>query len=110
MRSAALVVLVLALAGCARSTPIVDEVQSAEVSREGRLLTVVVLHGTCEEGARRLTIEETPMEVRIRSDGARALSGTCVDMGVHTQLSARLDKPLGDRLLVDVSDGRPVAP
>jgi hypothetical protein len=105
---AATVALLLALTACAGSTPLVDDVATARVSDDGRSLTVTVLHGVCEEGARRLTVTEAADEVRVRVDGARALSGDCRSLGVLTELTARLDEPLGERVLVDDSDGGPV--
>jgi hypothetical protein len=101
-------VVVIALTGCTGSTPLVDPIQSARVSEDGRRLTVSVLHGACEEGERRLTVTERQHVVRVRVDGARALSGDCTAIGLITELSATLDRPLGDRAVVDDSTGKPV--
>lgn len=103
-------VLLLTLAACAGSTPLVDDVQNVQVSDDGRVLTVTVLHGRCEEGTRRFTLTETAQEVRLRSDGARALTGDCNDIGLMTELTGRLDRPLGTRVLVDDSDDAAVEP
>jgi hypothetical protein len=99
---------VMALTGCANSTPLVDEVQSVEV--DDQRVTVTVLHGVCEDGERRLELTETQDAVRLRVSGARELPGDCVDMGVITTLTARLDAPLGERALVDASTDRVVDP
>jgi len=101
-------VMLLTLTACAGSTPLVDDVENARLSDDGRSLTVTVLQGVCEEGARRLTVTEAADEVRVRVDGARVLSGDCRSLGVLSELTAQLDEPLGERVLVDDSDGEPV--
>lgn len=109
MRHVELVVLLLVLTACARSTPVVDDIDSVRVSPDGRSLTVTVVHGVCEKGARRLTVVESARDVRVRVDGARALPGECIGMGVQDQLTGRLGASLGQRTVIDDSDDEPVA-
>lgn len=108
MRTTAVVLLALLMAGCGGSTPIVDRVESARISDDGARITVTVLHGRCEEGTRALTVQESDEQVRVRVDGARSASGACADIGVVEQLSARLSRPLGERVVVDDGYDTPV--
>ncbi|WP_188114076.1 hypothetical protein, partial [Streptomyces apricus] len=77
------------------------------VSRDGRGVTVWARHGSCDEGPA-VDVLETGDSV-VLSPWVRGRSdGLCTaDLRIE-EVTVRLDRPVGDRLLLDASTGRPV--
>ena len=84
--------------------------QLMEVSGDGRTVTVLAHHGSCDDGPR-----VKPLE----SDGSVVLSATvaygnqdpaqaCAAVALTKKVKVELDRPLGDRILLDAFMGRPV--
>lgn len=95
---AILMVLSLALTGC--SSWQAADVKEAWRSPGGTRLSLLI--GTCNARLRS-RVEETEREVRVLVTARGARGGDCAD--AHTIF---LSEPLGDRLLIDESDGEPV--
>ncbi|KUL20516.1 hypothetical protein [Streptomyces regalis] len=78
-----------------------------EVTEDGRSVTVLAHHGACDDG---------PAVDVLETDGSVVLSGYIVGTsdGVCTlellakKVTVKLDRPLGDRILLDAFTGRPV--
>ncbi|WP_128434959.1 hypothetical protein [Streptomyces cyaneus] len=78
-----------------------------EVAADGRSVTVLAHHGACDDG---------PVVDVLETDGSVVLSGRMVGTsdGVCTlqllakKVTVKLDRPLGDRILLDAFTGRPV--
>lgn len=75
-------------------------------SREGEVVTLVGIHGACDE-VQPAQAEETPREVRVRVP-LRVDGRDCVDIGLTLVTDLRLDAPLGDRRLLDARTGDPL--
>jgi hypothetical protein len=81
--------------------------QLVEVAEDGRSVTVLAHHGSCDDG---------PAVEALETDGSVVLSGYVVgrkDGPCTADLRAKkvtveLDRPLGDRILLDAFTGRPV--
>ena len=82
--------------------------QLVEVSGDGRTVTVLAQHGACDDGLRVRALE---------TDGSVVLSATvadvesdlpCIASMESTKVSVELKQPVGDRVLLDASRGRPV--
>ncbi|NEC89349.1 hypothetical protein [Streptomyces sp. SID12501] len=82
--------------------------QLVEVSEDGRSVTVVAYHGSCDDG---------PAVDALETDGSVVLSASIVggDTGAictsdlrGEKVTVKLDRPLGDRVLLDAFMGRPL--
>ncbi|MFJ9173539.1 hypothetical protein [Streptomyces sp. NPDC102360] len=78
------------------------------VSADGRAVTVVAMHGVCDDG---------PAVEALETRGSVVLSATvtgqdddrvCTKQGKLKPVEVRLSKPLGDRVLLDAHSGRPI--
>ncbi|MDF3148392.1 MULTISPECIES: hypothetical protein [unclassified Streptomyces] len=78
-----------------------------EVAADGRSVTVLAHHGACDDG---------PAVDVLETDGSVVLSGYIVGTGdgpctlqlLAKKVTVKLDRPLGDRILLDAFTGRPV--
>ncbi|MFI1352632.1 hypothetical protein ACH4TV_03425 [Streptomyces sp. NPDC020898] len=79
-----------------------------EVSEDGRTVTVLAQHGSCDDGPRVDALE---------TDGSVALSatvayveqeGACTADMKSKKVKVELERPVGDRILLDAYKGRPV--
>ncbi|AZQ32722.1 hypothetical protein EJ357_04085 [Streptomyces cyaneochromogenes] len=80
-----------------------------EVAKDGRSVTVHAFHGSCDDGPRVDALE---------TDGSVVLSAyvvdtkddglPCTDDLRTRKVTVQLDRPLGDRILLDAFTGRPV--
>lgn len=98
LAAAVLIVLSLVCTGC-------SSWQDADVKEGWRSpggTRISLLIGTCNARLRS-RVEETEREVRVLVSARNGETGDCAD--AHTIL---LSEPLGDRLLIDESDGEPV--
>ncbi|MFZ3592665.1 hypothetical protein [Streptomyces sp. BH104] len=79
-----------------------------EVSADGRTVTVVALHGVCDDGPRVDALESRGSVVLSASVTGRDEGRVCTKQGKLERVEVRLRKPLGDRVLLDAHSGSPV--
>ncbi|MER7172558.1 hypothetical protein [Streptomyces mesophilus] len=86
-----------------------DQVQQVlEFSVDARTLTVLSTHGDCDDGPRVAVFEDGDSVVLSGSVAGVKTDGPCT-MALRTKkVTVRLDRPVGDRILLDASTGRPV--
>ncbi|WP_420000220.1 hypothetical protein [Streptomyces boninensis] len=78
------------------------------ISVDGRSVTVTALHGSCDEGPI-VTALETPSAVVLSpSVKNRDKSGLCTKQATTRSVTVKLDRPVGDRVLLDALTGKPV--
>lgn len=85
-----------------------EYIQVVHVSPDGCSVQALVEHGACERGRRRIEVNESPAEVRLRVLGARPTGGTCIAVLIRSRLTARLATPLGTRRILDWTGERPL--
>ncbi|MFD7090924.1 hypothetical protein ACFV94_24430 [Streptomyces sp. NPDC059896] len=78
-----------------------------EVAGDGRSVTVVANHGSCDDGPA-VDVLETSDSVVLSASVVGAKDGPCTADLHHEELTVRLDRPVGDRILLDAFTGRPV--
>ncbi|MEV5611204.1 hypothetical protein [Streptomyces sp. NPDC052225] len=79
------------------------------ISADGRSVTVVALHGVCDDGPL-VDVRETSGSVVLTAsveDDAKD-RGLCTAQGKLEQVTVELARPVGDRVLLDGITGRPV--
>ncbi|MFJ9085201.1 hypothetical protein ACIRL3_22560 [Streptomyces sp. NPDC102384] len=79
-----------------------------QVSADGRSVTVVALHGVCDDGPRVDVLETRGSVVLSAFVTGRAGERLCTKQGKLERVEVRLRKPLGDRVLLDAHSGSPV--
>ncbi|MFD7292118.1 hypothetical protein ACFV9W_02430 [Streptomyces sp. NPDC059897] len=79
-----------------------------EVSDDGRTVTVVALHGLCDDGPAVDALESHGSVVLSASVTGQAEDSVCTTQGKLERVEVRLRKPLGDRVLLDAHSGSPV--
>ncbi|MFG3410176.1 hypothetical protein [Streptomyces sp. NPDC048142] len=81
-----------------------------EASSDGRRLTVVAGHGSCDNGPVVTTLETTGSVVLIGDVDVREGSedAICTKELLARQATVKLDEPLRDRVLLDATTGRPI--
>ncbi|NGN91728.1 hypothetical protein G5C66_03100 [Nocardioides sp. KC13] len=86
------------------------EVRDAETGGDPRVLVVtyVALGPPCDTPTR-VTVEENESTVTLRAWAKKGPGGVCLLAGQLLTAEVSLDKPLGDREVVDGRDGQPVA-
>ncbi|WP_107097894.1 hypothetical protein [Streptomyces atriruber] len=75
---------------------------------DGRSVTVIALHGACDDGAVVDARETTGSVVLAAAVKDRQEGGLCTDQAKMQQVTVALDRPVGDRVLLDAHTGRPV--
>ncbi|RYJ25250.1 hypothetical protein CU044_4135 [Streptomyces sp. L-9-10] len=78
-----------------------------EVARDGRSVTVMANHGSCDDGPA-VDVLETSDGVVLSAYAVGTKDGPCTADLRHEELTVRLDRPVGDRILLDAYTGRPV--
>ncbi|MFF2847453.1 hypothetical protein ACFVT5_14100 [Streptomyces sp. NPDC058001] len=79
-----------------------------QISADGRSVTVVALHGVCDDGPV-VDVLETPDSVVLSASVKDRKDGdTCTKQGKLQEVTVQLDRPAGDRVLLDGVTGRPV--
>ena len=110
-----LALLVLVLAGCGAQGSAPDaggtsrgyaSLEGFRVSADGRRLTLVGIHGACDE-VLAAAVDETPHEVRV-SVPLDLKDGVCPAVGLQLEAAAALASPLGERDVVDDRTGDPL--
>ncbi|MFI5664894.1 hypothetical protein [Streptomyces sp. NPDC051684] len=78
------------------------------VSADGRTVTVVALHGVCDDGPAVAALETRGSVVLSASVTGRDDDHVCTKQGKLERVEVRLRKPLGDRVLLDAHSGSPL--
>ncbi|WP_329614430.1 transposase [Streptomyces brevispora] len=78
------------------------------MSADGRSVAVVALHGVCDKGPAVDVLETRGSVVLSASVKAPAEGGHCTKQGKLQEVTVRLGRSLGDRVLLDAHTGRPV--
>lgn len=94
----------------ARETPTDDLMpldRLAEVADDGRSVTVVANHGSCDDGPA-VDVLETDGSVVLSASIVGRDDGPCTDDMRAKEVTVKLDRAIGDRLLLDAFTGRPV--
>ncbi|WP_323390973.1 hypothetical protein [Streptomyces jumonjinensis] len=82
--------------------------QLVQVSADGRSVTVVALHGACDDGPVVDVLETRGSVVLSASVKDRKDDGNCTKQLLQQQVTVKLDRSVGDRVLLDAHTGRPV--
>ncbi|MGW2428596.1 hypothetical protein [Streptomyces sp. NPDC001640] len=75
---------------------------------DGRNVTVAAPHGACDDGPA-VDVLETGGSVVLSASVVGTKDGPCTAQLLSERLTVKLDRPLGDRVLLDAFTGRPVA-
>ncbi|MFF4788321.1 hypothetical protein ACFY2M_00755 [Streptomyces sp. NPDC001276] len=81
--------------------------QLAGTARDGRSFTVIADHGACDDGPA-VAVLETDGSVVLSASVVGRKEGPCTDQGLSEVVPVKLDRPLGDRVLLDAFTGLPV--
>ncbi|NEA61871.1 hypothetical protein [Streptomyces sp. SID12488] len=81
-----------------------------DVSGDGQTVTVLANHGACDDGPRVKALETGGSVVLTATvdDGKQDPDLPCADIMLEKKVRVELDRPLGDRILLDAYMGRPV--
>ncbi|MFD7819515.1 hypothetical protein ACFV6E_42395 [Streptomyces sp. NPDC059785] len=79
------------------------------IAADGRSVTVVALHGVCDDGPAVDVLETAGSAVLSALVKSREDGGTCTKQGKLEEVTVKLARPLGDRVLLDAHTGRPIA-
>lgn len=94
--------------GRARGVPGHPLDRLVRITADGRSVTVSALHGACDDGPLVDVLETRGSVVLSASVKSRKSSGNCTDQGILKQVTVELDRPVGERVLIDAHTGRPV--
>ena len=75
---------------------------------DGRSVAVVAWHGACDDGPVVNVLESRGSVVLSASVKKRKDVGFCTKEAISEQVTVKLDRPVGDRILLDALTGRPV--
>lgn len=81
--------------------------QLSSVSGDGRSVTVSAFHGACDDGPR-VDVLETDGSVVLSGSIVGTSDGPCTSNLLGEQVTVKLKRPLGDRVLLDAFTGAPV--
>lgn len=79
-----------------------------KIAEDGRSVTVVTVHKVCDDDPALNVLESRGSVVLSASVTHQKDGSTCTKQGKLQQVTAELDRPLGDRVLLDAHTGRPV--
>lgn len=82
--------------------------QLVQIAADGRSVTVMALHGACDDGAR-VDVLETRGSVVLSASVKNPDDGDCTAQARKGKVTVRLDHPMSDRVLLDAHTGRPVS-
>ncbi|MDN0198709.1 hypothetical protein [Streptomyces sp. S.PNR 29] len=77
------------------------------VAAGGRTVTVAAHHGSCDDGPA-VDVLETDGSVVLSASVVGTEDGPCTAQLLSQEVDVKLDRPLGDRVLLDAFTGRPV--
>ncbi|MER5573466.1 hypothetical protein [Streptomyces massasporeus] len=78
-----------------------------KTARDGRSLTVVATHGSCDDGPTVKALE-TSGSVVLSASTTNTEDGPCTSELRGEKVPVKLDRPLGERIVLDAFTGRPV--
>ncbi|MEU6255757.1 hypothetical protein [Streptomyces sp. NPDC047043] len=78
-----------------------------EVTDGGRSVTVIASHGACDDGPA-VDVLETDDSVVLSVSIVGTKDGSCTSQLLGEKRAVKLDRPLGDRILLDAFTGRPL--
>ncbi|MGQ4386694.1 hypothetical protein [Streptomyces sp. SAS_270] len=78
-----------------------------EVAADGRSVTVIAQHGACDDGPA-VHVLETDGSVVLYASMVGTKDGACTAQLIGEKVTVKLDRPAGDRVLLDAFTGRPV--
>ncbi len=81
--------------------------KGVEVAADGRSVTVLAHHGACDDGPA-VDVLETDGSVVLSGYIVGQKDGPCTAQLLAKKVTVKLDRPLGDRILLDAFTGRPV--
>lgn len=79
-----------------------------EVSGDGRTVTVMAQHGSCDDGPRVDALETDGSVVLSATVAHVEQEGACTADMKSQKVKVELERPVGDRILLDAYQGRPV--
>ncbi|WP_327240838.1 hypothetical protein OG243_42415 [Streptomyces sp. NBC_01318] len=79
-----------------------------QIAADGRSVTVVALHGVCDDGPVVDVLETRGSVVLSASVKYLKDEGDCTKQARMQQVTVKLERPVGDRVLLDAPTGRPV--
>lgn len=94
--------------GQARDVPGYPLNQLVKIAADGRSVTVVALHGVCDDGPAVEVLETSGNVVLSSSVQHRKDGGYCTKQAKLQQVTVKLERPLGNRVLLDAHTGQPV--
>lgn len=71
-------------------------------------MTVIALHGVCDDGTEVGALETNGSVVLSASVRHREDTGYCTHQARMRRVTVRLERPLGDRVLLDAHTGKPI--
>ncbi|WP_419999264.1 hypothetical protein [Streptomyces boninensis] len=78
-----------------------------QLAADGRSVTVEAMHGDCDDRAV-VSVLETGGSVVLSNSVKNPRKGICTDRAQIQRMAVKLERPLGDRLLLDAITGRPL--
>ncbi|MFF2508110.1 hypothetical protein ACFVTY_32810 [Streptomyces sp. NPDC058067] len=78
------------------------------IAADGRSVAVIALHGVCDQGASVDVLETRGSVVLSASTKGDGHDGNCTKQARMQGVTVKLQRPLGDRALLDAHTGRPV--
>jgi hypothetical protein len=81
--------------------------QLSSVSADGRSVTVLAFHGACDDGPA-VHVLETEGSVVLSGSVVGTSDGSCTSNLLSEKMTVKLERPLGDRVLLDAFTGAPV--
>lgn len=78
-----------------------------ETAQDGRSVTVMATHGSCDDGPF-VDVLETDRSVVLSASTVDADDGNCTGAMRGETVTVKLDRSLGDRMILDAYTGRPV--
>ncbi|MFH8371396.1 hypothetical protein [Streptomyces sp. NPDC018031] len=78
-----------------------------EMAQDGRSVTVMATHGSCDDGPL-VDVLETDRSVVLSASTVDADDGNCTGEMRGETVTVKLDRHLGDRMILDAYTGRPV--
>ncbi|NSC20540.1 hypothetical protein FM076_04660 [Streptomyces albus subsp. chlorinus] len=77
------------------------------ISSDGRSVGVVAFHGACDDGAV-VNVQETSGSVVLSPSVKGQKKGRCTKQAILQKVTVKLDRPVGNRVLLDAVTGKPI--
>ncbi|GAA2274409.1 hypothetical protein GCM10010415_47170 [Streptomyces atrovirens] len=79
----------------------------ARIAEDGRSISVIAIHGVCDDGPS-VDVLETHGSVVLSASVKNPETGNCSAQAKEKQVTVKLNRSVGDRILLDAYTGRPV--